>query len=141
MISRRILLVLILILGIPTVVALAAGQNGITTEADPLATISLTVTHNTDHPSQGPFTYSLGAVFSASWNGSAGEPFGRPQDLAVDQSGHIFVTDSFNNRVYKFDLAGSRSSPCPIRASREPQTRLEEKLNDRGVANIVLGFI
>ena len=51
-----------------------------------------------------PGTYS----FVATW-GSAGSANGQlqqPHDLALDGAGHVFVTDTANDRLQKFDLYG-----------------------------------
>ena len=67
-------------------------------------------------------TYS----FSAQWGsqGSADGQFNSPFDIAVGKSGNIYVADSGNNRIQKFDSNGNFLSTWGTTGSGNGQFRL-----------------
>ena len=46
---------------------------------------------------------------------------GRPDDVAVDTSGNVYVTDSSDNRVTKFVRASHTSKTLPFNGINHPQ--------------------
>jgi serine/threonine protein kinase, bacterial len=46
---------------------------------------------------------------------------GRPEDVAVDPSGNVYVTDSYDNRVTKFVRASNTSKTLPFNGINHPQ--------------------
>lgn len=100
MTSQCFLLLLISLLALPTVTTMAATSVA-SNQSDTLSAISLIITHNTDLPSEEEFNYTLGAVFNDSWETFGGESFERPQDVTLDSSGNLYVTESSGNRIHK----------------------------------------
>lgn len=57
----------------------------------------------------GAINYNGGYIFVTSWGspGSGNGQFNWPQGIAVDSSGYVYVADTQNYRIQKFDSSGN----------------------------------
>ena len=60
------------------------------------------------------FALSLSVILMFGTNGSDDGQFDRPRGIAVDSSGDIYVADTENHRIQKFDSNG-RCTECGFR--------------------------
>ncbi len=82
--------------------------------------------------------FSPGGQFLAQWGGHGPEPgkFRRPQSLAMDADGHLWVADACNHRIQVFDSQGTLLNHWGTEGSEPGQLRYPYDLAFDGQGNL-----